>query len=253
MNLWNSAADNYDKLWIQNNLPLIKQSIDSLPELPKESKIHIPGIGPGHEIPLLEKRYPFSKFCGSDNSLTMIQLAKHYLSDTDITLENIDILDIPYNGLNASISFFVIHLIKNPLEAVKSQWKSIKPGGFLAALYYPPTPLGDGPLTALHNAARSLNPRLDSKWEDEVRRYLLAEGVADISFKDFNTNWELESLSQYQQMMEVLPHISSIKARAGVEFHKKLWEVTLSAPGLKIVNDKYIGKVGARLVIAHKP
>ncbi len=253
MNLWNSAVVDYEKLWIKNNLPLIKKSILVLPELPLDSKIHIPGIGPGYEIPLLVKKYTSSRFYGSDNSLTMVQRAKEYLAGYDIKLTSDDILDVRLSDLDASISFFVIHLIRNPVDAIKSQWESIRSGGFLAALYYPPTPLCDGPLNALHQAARSLNPRPDSLWEKEVEDFFLAEGASKMSTNDFFTEWEIESLDKYQQTMEVLPHISSIKNRAGEEFHKKLWDKTLASPGLSLENGKYYGKVGARLLIAHKP
>lgn len=255
---WDRAAYAYEGRWLDLNRPLLRRAFERLPDLPVEAAIHLAGGGPGFEVRLIARRFPGNPILVTDISHAMLRLARRRVHGhhrhLPAQLAVADMAAPPVQNIGAAFSFFVLHLVHRPLDAFHAQWESLVPDGLFVALYFPPTPIGEGgPLVALHRASRSLAPRGDQPWEREMLHFLEANGAREVVRETIPAQWRFSSPAEARTILEILPHLSSIRERAGDTFYNDLWDRFTADPGL--VHDKggWAGPVGAVLLTARKP
>jgi hypothetical protein len=140
------------------------------------------------------------------------------------------------------------------VRALAGQARCLRPGGLLAALYFPATPVGGGPLAALHRASRLLAPRPDSPWERRAFEEIEAFTGAPVETLEVSASWRFPTLQRAQETLELLPHLGSIRERAGEGFYQHLWRTWREDPGLAPSEGGGLaGPVTARLAVAHRP
>lgn len=249
---WNEVVDDYRNRWVELNKPFFDAALPLLPELPENARVHLPGVGPGTELPWLRKRFASAHFLGTDIAPKMVAKGAQIIKDKNVDWFAASADQIPFSTLDASFSFFMIHLIRRPLNSVQAQWSSLRSSGSFAALYFPPQPEGGGPLHALFDASHSMKPRAHNPWEDDTISFLEAHSTT-FTRHLLPATWSFASPDDFRKAMEVLPHIRGIRKRAGEEFYEELWRRTLSDHRCIQPDNSYGGTVNAALLIAEKP
>jgi len=251
---WDDSVKSYKKRWITMNEKLLEKGLNLVPENKEVQRVHVPGVGPGPELQFLNKRFPNADIVSSDISINMVSDATENHNNGRNYFVNCDICAIPFCNIDLSVSFFTVHLVRNPFEAIKSQWESLSSGGKLFALYFPPTPLGEnGPLVSIHRAARSLRPAKDSDREKRSISFLEDNNAKDAKIDHIFSSWEFLSLGDFRSSMEVLPQFATLPQRAGVDFYEKMWKLCFEDSGLERLADGFSGPVGASILRAEKP
>ena len=255
---WDAKTDHYLASWPVMNRPLERKAFEFLPTLPVEAIIHVAGVGGGQEILPLVRLYPGNMIIASDVAENMVRRTQFMLDRHPrrfpVHPVQADIHTPPVWGVDAAISLFTVHLVRHPVEAIRAQWESLAPGGMLAALYFPPLPLGEeGPLVSLYKAMRKLVDKPPSSWEDRALSLLHESGAEKVARREIMARWQYKSLEQVMPVFEALPHIAGIRKRMGDEAYEALWRHFHDDPGVYMEGDSLFGAVGAVLLTAIKP
>ncbi len=253
---WDEIAEEYHRRWIALNRPLFERTIALLPELDVEGPVHVPGVGPGSELPLLAGRYPDRIIEASDPAEEMLALVRRAIAGSPlegrVRLLRRDLFDPASASAALSCSLFLVHFLRDPVAGGLAQWSTVRPGGWLAALYFPPLPVGEGPLAALWEAARRLRPREAARWEPALRKALENAGAGEVRFVDLPATWRFTTPGDFRRAMELLPHFAAVRRNLGEETVEQLWGLWEERPGLNPRDSAWEGPVTARLLLAHK-
>ncbi len=253
---WSAAVQQYRNLWPALNRPLVEGALPHLPDFSAEGLLHLAGVGGGEELPLIAPRVDLSRAVVSDISAHMLLGAREIGENQPVPPRHYLQADLhapPLRELAGTLSLFVLHLVRRPLDALQAQWTSLASGGRFAALYFPPTPIAQGPLAALHRAARSLAPKPDNPWESEALTWLRAARAQQVQRREITAPWRFDRPEAFRDAMECLPHITGIRDRAGEAFYETLWATCLADPGLNRQGETWVGDVSAVLLTARKP
>ncbi len=252
---WSSLSTTYTSIWPKLNDPFFRCTIPSLPRIPAEGILNVPGVGPGIELAIVRQKYPNCLIQASDPAKGMVDCTRERIEAeglSDVSVEERDIFDLQEESAYASLSLFVIHLVRKPVEAFLSQYASIQKGGWAAAVYFPPVPEGDGPLAALYNAARILRPKDPPEWETTLHDRLEQTGVARIQTEALHTEWNFDHRSDFRKAMEQLPHFLAVRSHVGEELYESMWDIWEKESGLRELDGKWVGPAVANKIIAFK-
>ncbi|MCB2198427.1 class I SAM-dependent methyltransferase [bacterium] len=258
MQAWDEKTEAYLYRWPMLNRVLERRGFELMPNLPVEAVIHIAGVGGGQEILPLVRLYPANTIFASDLSGQMVRASREKIAgnprEFPVLHLQADLHAPPVQGVHAAISLFTLHLVRDPVLALSSQWESLASGGLLAALYFPPEPVGDeGPLVSLYDAMRKIQPKPPSPWEENALRFLGKAGALELERREVRSFWRYDSLDDVRPTFEALPHIAAIRHRLGDEMYEEFWRHFHDNPGVVQEKDSYVGRVGAILLTARKP
>lgn len=255
---WDAKTEPYLSRWPAMNRALERRGFERLPNLPVEAVIHVAGVGGGQEIMPLVRLYPANTIFASDLSGEMVRASRDLIGSNPrefpVLHMQADLHAPPVQGVDAAMSLFTLHLVRDPVLALRAQWESLAPGGLLVALYFPPVPVGEeGPLVSLYHAMRAIKPKPPSPWEEKALQFLDEVGAQQVNKLNVRSYWRYESLEEIRPTFEALPHIAGIRGRLGDEQYEEFWRHFYDNPGVVLEKDSYVGRVGATLLIARKP
>ena len=255
---WDKTTEAYLSRWPEMNRALERRGFELLPNLPKEAVVHVAGVGGGQEILPLVRLYPGNTILASDVSSRMVKASRHRIENNPrefpVLHLQADLHHPPVRGVDAAISLFTLHLVHDPVAALRAQWESLAEGGLLAALYFPPTPVGEeGPLVSLYHAMREVQPKPPNAWEDHALAFLEEVKAEQLQRREVCSFWRYESLDEIRPTFEALPHIAVIRKRLGDDLYEEFWRHFHGNPGVVPEKDLYAGPVGAVLLTARKP
>lgn len=254
---WSDLAEPYMATWLDLNAPFFEQAVKLLPKLTVDGPLSIPGVGPGKEIPLLAAAFPGRTILASDPAEGLLAEAQKIADlnkELDIHFDCCRFEELEQQTAAAAVSFFAVHVTKNPLECALAQLEHVKPGGWAALLYFPPIPdeAVYGPLNAIFEAARRIKPKSLPDWEAQLVQKLEEDNVG-FELLRLKANWNFSKRDGYKLAMEALPHMHVVKHRAGEEFYNRLWEEWDTNPGVREEGGKWVGDVIAHLLIVQIP
>ncbi len=256
-NPWDALAFDYDEREGFLNDDLLHQAVKLLPEPEVDGPILVAGAGTGGELPLLVKKFPNARFLASDVSPGMVKMMDYRIKSAGwedrFETEACDVLALPREKAALSMSLLMIHTLKDPIAGALAQYGSLLPGGTLFLLYFPPKPEPGGPLAGLYEAARTLFPKPDPTWEEELIHDLETAGAEAITKETLASTWSFQTPKDFCDTMERLPNNQAVIRKRGHDFFDRIWHVWTANMGLSLEMGRWSGPVYARLVTARKP
>ncbi len=106
---------------------------------PAGSKVLEPGCGIGSQTVILAQKSPQAHFVSIDKSASSLEIAAQALKEKQIknvTLQQADLFDLPFEDKSFEHLFicFVLEHLSDPLQALKSLKRVLKPGGSLTVI-----------------------------------------------------------------------------------------------------------------------
>ncbi|MCB2213716.1 class I SAM-dependent methyltransferase [bacterium] len=256
---WRSSVDwaAYDKAWAGLNRPFLTQALERMPLLARaDIWLHIPGVGSGLELEDLRNHYPGSSFVTSDLTPTTSATIHDILATLDqpprFLLE--DAQQPAVNNIDLSFNVFMLHLVDDPCATIQALWQTLTPGGWLACLYFPPVPTGQGPLASLFWAVSDvLAGRVKPNWEQDALPWLMGK-ASRLTSRLLYAKWSFSALQEFRAALEVLPHIQALRVKLGDARYEQVWSLWSETPGLfPDKSEGWHGTAAARFLLAQKP
>jgi ubiquinone/menaquinone biosynthesis C-methylase UbiE len=103
---------------------------------PPESKVLEAGCGIGAQTSILVRNCPQTRFVSIDISRDSIRLAEKLITSENVTFQQADIFDLPFEAESFDHIFvcFVLEHLQNPAEALVSLGKVLKKGGSITVI-----------------------------------------------------------------------------------------------------------------------
>ncbi len=250
---WDEVVNEYDTLISPFNNIVINEAISQLPDKLIDGPIFTPGVGPGHELKSLNEKYPDAKIIASDYSSEMVNLAKTRASkiSKNISVEQMDLFDLHKNKSALTVSFFLTHIMPEPVKAAMVQWDSVQLDGHLA-LVYVPKQINQGPLFSYFKAIKEVTNFSKPDWEIELVDKLKDHGVKNLELKEIPIEWSFANENDFRVMMDSLPQMKMLKTKLGESKFEEIWTHWSKSTGLSFSKNKFRGAVTMRLLIARK-
>lgn len=155
---WDDAAELYDEYFVPRFAPWVAEAVAPLTEVDLPSgPILVPCCGTFPEHRALADAYPDRPIVGIDLSEGMIGLARERIG----TLRNIEALvrdateldEVWANRCAAVVSVFGLQQLPDPLVALGDWTRTLRPGGVMSVVYWPPYTEANGPFALLEQLA----------------------------------------------------------------------------------------------------
>ncbi|MBD3166136.1 methyltransferase domain-containing protein [bacterium] len=249
---WSNVVEAYIDRWIPCNRGFFEAVVLALPDMPDYGPLLVPGAGPGCELPLLLERFPGRRIVASDPSAEMVQAINRQVETSgtaEIVTEVKPLEELEPSFGAAAVSFFTVHTLRNPVEAILSQARAVRHGGWSAVVYFPPIPEPGGPLDALYRAARVVRPKDPPDWELRLCDAVREAGMVPLTMETLRQTWRFDTPDDFRELMELLPHIRKIREKVGEESYEAMWKAWSNEPGLVEDEDDWVGEAAARFVL----
>lgn len=248
--------DTYSAVWERLNHPFLSQALQRLPIFTRPDPfIHVPGAGPARELAQLCKLYPKARYITSDITTDVIPAVQASHSSLDVTPRFLveDAEHPAVDEVDLCVNVFMLHLMDDPPATLEALWKTLRPGGWMASLYFPPVPTGDGPLAGFFWAVSDiLAGKVKPNWEQVALPWLMGR-ASRLTSSAIYARWAFSSLDEFRDALELLPQIQALRGKLGEDRYETIWERWREQPGLYPDQSKgWHGDAAARFLLAQK-
>ena len=177
---WSRVAEGYAQYWSPRFRPYLLDAIEAL-RPPSEGPLGVPGCGPGNEVLLLAERFPGRPIIATDPSTGMLGILWSALRTRGIahvvaSSGGAESLSAFVRQAAGVLSCFSLQLLPNPLAALADWSRALRPGGRIAALFWP-RDIRDSAPGRLQDAIEKGTGERRSPWEDTVIQALPRIGL----------------------------------------------------------------------------
>ena len=206
--------DAYFNVWGRLNHSFLTQTLQRLPVFNRpDPVIHVPGIGPAKELSQLCVMYPNARYITSDITATAIEnvLANHKSFDLIPRFLIEDAEHPAVEETDLCVNLFMLHLVKDPPATLEALWNTLRPGGWMVSLYFPPVPTGDGPLAGFFWAVSDiLAGKVKPNWEQIALPWLMSR-ASRLTSSAIYSQWTFSSQDEFRDALELLPSIQNLR------------------------------------------
>ena len=215
---WTRVAERYAAYWSPRFRPYLLDAVGAL-RPPPEGPLAVPGCGPGEEVLLLAEQFPERPIIATDPSTGMLRILWSALRDRGIgqvvaSSGGAESLSAFVRQAAGVLSSFSLQLLPNPLAALADWSRALRPGGRIAALFWPRKP-EDSAVGRLHEAIEKGTGERRPSWEDTALEALPRIGLRLVS--DTTVAHEMVHASPEEYFDEIVRSgpLQALEMRAG--------------------------------------